>query len=116
MKRVLGAGVMLLIALNCFAFQFQLPLGGSPPSSPDRKSPRATTRTLTGNVEARAEDGAAWVARLCRELEIPPLGTYGVGPKDVPALVEKAAVASSMKGNPIALTPEEMAELVGGAL
>ena len=50
MKRVLGAGVMLLLALNCFAFQFQLPLGGSPPASPDRKSPRANTRTLTGNV------------------------------------------------------------------
>ena len=72
--------------------------------------------TLTGNVEARAEDGAAWVGRLCRALEIPPLGTYGVGRKDVPALVEKAALASSMKGNPIALTPEEMAELVGRAL
>ena len=73
-------------------------------------------RTLTGKAEARAEDGAAWVGHLCRELEIPPLGTYGVGLKDVPALVEKAALASSMKGNPIALTPEEMAELVGAAL
>ncbi len=73
-------------------------------------------RTLTGNLEARAEDGAAWVGRLSRELEIQPLAAYGVGPKDVPALVEKAALASSMKGNPVALTPDEMAELVGAAL
>jgi alcohol dehydrogenase class IV len=73
-------------------------------------------RTLTRDGEAHAEDGAAWVGRLCRELEIPPLATYGVGPKDVPALVEKAALASSMKGNPIALTADEMAELVAGAL
>jgi alcohol dehydrogenase class IV len=73
-------------------------------------------RTLTGDAEARAEDGAAWVGRLSRELEIPGLAAYGVDRKDVPALVEKAALASSMKGNPIALTPEEMAEVVGGAL
>ena len=73
-------------------------------------------RTLTGKAEACAEDGAAWVGRLCRELEIPPLATYGVGPKDVPALVEKAALASSMKGNPVALTADEMAELVGAAV
>jgi alcohol dehydrogenase class IV len=73
-------------------------------------------RTLTGDAEARAEDGAAWVGRLSRELEIPGLAAYGVDRKDVPALVEKAALASSMKGNPIALTAEEMAEVVGGAL
>jgi len=73
-------------------------------------------RTLTGKAESCAEDGAAWVGHLCRELEIPPLATYGVGPTDVPALVEKAAAASSMKGNPIALTPDEMGELIGAAL
>jgi alcohol dehydrogenase class IV len=71
---------------------------------------------LTGNAEARAEDGAAWVSRLCRELEIPPLATYGVRPEDVAALVEKAAQASSMKGNPIALTPDELAEVLTRAL
>jgi hypothetical protein len=49
MKRVFGVGVVLLVALHCLAFQLQLPLGGNS-SSPDRKSPRVTTRTLTGNV------------------------------------------------------------------
>jgi len=73
-------------------------------------------RMLTGNAEARAEDGAAWVSRLCRELEIPPLATYGVRREDVAALVEKAAQASSMKGNPIALTPDELAEVLTRAL
>src|SRR5208337_5165285 len=37
-------------ALNCAALQFQLPLGGSSPSTPDHKSPRVTSRTLTGSV------------------------------------------------------------------
>jgi alcohol dehydrogenase class IV len=76
----------------------------------------AVARTLTGNGKASAEDGAAWVGRLCRELEIPPLSTYGVRGEDVPALVEKAARASSMKGNPIALTAEEMGELLTRAI
>ena len=50
MKRALGAGVILLIALNCYAMQFTVPLGGSSPSSPGRKNPRITSRTLTGSV------------------------------------------------------------------
>ncbi len=53
MKRALGAcvWVILLLVLNCAAFQFTLPLGGSGSSStPERKSPRSTSRTLTGSV------------------------------------------------------------------
>jgi alcohol dehydrogenase class IV len=73
-------------------------------------------RTLTGNAQASAEDGAAWVSRLCQDLEIPPLAAYGVSREDVPALVENAGRASSMKGNPIALTPEEMAEILTRAM
>jgi len=34
----------------------------------------------------------------------------------VPVLAEKAAQASSMKGNPIALTPEELHEILVRAL
>jgi len=49
MKRVFCAGAVLLITLNCVALQMTLPLPTSP-SSPEPKSPRATTRTLTGNV------------------------------------------------------------------
>jgi len=51
MKRAFVAGVALLVAVNCAAFQFTLPLGGSgSSSSPDRKSSRTNTRTLTGSV------------------------------------------------------------------
>ena len=59
MKRVLGAVVMSLIALNCLAFQLELPLGGTSPSSPERKTPRATTRTLTGNVLDKSDQPVA---------------------------------------------------------
>ena len=59
MKRVFGAGVVLLIALNCVALQLTLPLGGTSPSSPERKSPRATTRTLTGSVLDKGDQPVA---------------------------------------------------------
>ncbi len=59
MKRVFGAGVVLLIALNCVAFQLQLPLGGSSSPAPDRNSPRITTRTLTGNVLDKSDQPVA---------------------------------------------------------
>ena len=73
-------------------------------------------RLLTGKPHATAHDGAAWVAALCRKLEIPPLRSYGVTQGDLPLLVEKAAQANSMKGNPIVLTEEELREIISRAL
>jgi hypothetical protein len=58
MKRVPGVVVMLLIALHCAGLQLQLPLGGSTPS-PERKSPRSNTRTLTGNVLDKSDQPVA---------------------------------------------------------
>jgi alcohol dehydrogenase class IV len=54
-----------------------------------------------------------WVAALCHRLHVAPLRTYGVGNEHVPDLASKAARASSMKGNPIALTGAELAEIAG---
>jgi len=73
-------------------------------------------RLLTGHAQGGAEDGVRWTAEICRRLEIPPLRAYGVGPGDIAVLVEKAAQASSMKGNPIVLTPEELAEILTRAV
>ena len=73
-------------------------------------------RLLTARPDARAEDGAQWAARICRKLEIPPLATYGVTAAHIPDLVAKAAQASSMKGNPIALTPDELGEMITRAV
>jgi alcohol dehydrogenase class IV len=73
-------------------------------------------RLVTGNPAARAEDGVAWVADLCRMLEIPSLRAYGVGEGHVSGLAAKAANASSMKGNPILLTADELKEILLRAL
>ncbi|MGO8818584.1 MAG: iron-containing alcohol dehydrogenase [Terriglobia bacterium] len=65
-------------------------------------------RMITGRGGATAEDGIAWTRAICQELEIPPLKAYGIGEPDVPTLIAEAAKASSMKGNPLVLTPEEL--------
>ena len=59
MKRVLGACVIALLSLNCVAFQLNLPLGGNSSSSPERKTPRSNTRTLTGNVLDKGDQPVA---------------------------------------------------------
>ncbi|HUE23222.1 MAG TPA: iron-containing alcohol dehydrogenase [Bryobacteraceae bacterium] len=76
----------------------------------------AAARTLTGRSGATPEEGAAWVECLCRDLEIRPLGAYGVRPADVPALADAAARASSMKANPIVLTRGQLEELLTRAI
>ena len=71
---------------------------------------------LTDRPTAEPEDGANWVAALCQQLSIPPLRVHGLEAGHIPALVEKAAKANSMKGNPIPLTAQELTEVAERAL
>ncbi len=73
-------------------------------------------RIVTGSASARAADGAAWVRDLAAALGIPPLAQYGVRPEDVADIVAKTAVASSTKANPVALTSDELTEILEAAL
>jgi alcohol dehydrogenase class IV len=73
-------------------------------------------RLLTGKPGATADDGVAWVQALVEALEIPRLAAYGVTVRDLPVLVDKAAVASSMQANPMTLTAAQMHEILTEAL
>ena len=73
-------------------------------------------RLLTGRANATADDGAAWVQSLCADLKIPSLRTHGIAQADVAALCDKASQASSMKGNPLPLTPHELSDVLERAL
>jgi len=73
-------------------------------------------RLLTGRDDASADDGIAWAIEVCHELEIPPLRAYGIGEPDFPELLYEAARASSMKANPLTLTPEELREVLQRAV
>jgi len=73
---------------------------------------REAARTLTGNAKAEAEDCARSLEDTCRKLSVLSLRHYGLEREQIPELVEKAAKASSTKGNPIQLTTEELTEIV----
>ncbi len=63
---------------------------------------------LTGDPSASAPAGISWIQRLCRDLRIDTLRTIGISESDIQPLVASARKASSMKGNPIELTEEEL--------
>ena len=69
-------------------------------------------RLMTGSASVRAEAGVEWVSKLVADLRILSLGHYGLKREHTAELVEKASQASSMKANPIALTPDELAEVL----
>lgn len=81
------------------------------PDHPSRLRIRQVATLLTGDDAASAEDGIAWLRRLCATLAVPGLAHYGMVEADVPELVEKAKRASSMRANPIKLTDEELTEI-----
>jgi hypothetical protein len=74
---------------------------------------RASSRAAPAPRPRTARPGSPC---LCRDLEIRPLGAYGVRPADVPALADAAARASSMKANPIVLTRGQLEELLTRAI
>ena len=73
-------------------------------------------RLLTGKQAAVGEEGVTWLLNLCEAMEVPSLGSYGLTPANFPALIEKAIVSSSMKGNPVQLTEAEMTDILKRAM
>jgi alcohol dehydrogenase class IV len=73
-------------------------------------------RLVTGNAGATAEAGFEWVRKLVADLQVPSLGHYGLKREHTSGLVEMASQASSMKANPITLTPDELAGILERAL
>jgi alcohol dehydrogenase class IV len=96
----------LVMEVNLRALRQRQPKSGTL----DRFSELA--RLLSGRPDAVADDAVAWVAALGADLKIPSLRTYGVAPSDGASLCEKAAQASSMKGNPLTLLPGELEEIL----
>jgi alcohol dehydrogenase class IV len=86
------------------------------PDSPALARYDEVAQILTGRAGARAEDGAVWLRALVDDLEIPKLATYGVKAADIGRVTEKARKASSMQGNPVELTNEELEEVLGSAV
>ncbi len=86
------------------------------PASPALVRYTEVARILTGDPEAQAEAGAAWVAALCAELEVPPLRRYGLTEAALSDVAAKARRASSMQGNPITLSDAALLAILREAL
>jgi len=86
------------------------------PKAPALTAYAEAARLLTGSPEATPEDGSNWLAATCRALHAPSLGTLGLTLADIPLVVEKAAKASSMRGNPVELSSEELAAILTAAI
>jgi alcohol dehydrogenase class IV len=86
------------------------------PGSPALVRMRNVARLLTGNPAAEAADAVTWLAEMGRAFNILQLSAYGMTAADIPLQIEKAQAASSMKSNPIVLTPEELGEILSRAL
>ena len=74
-------------------------------------------RIVTGNPRATVEEGAAWLESLAVDLGIPKLtqlceGFDAADTEQVATIVEESKQSSSMKGNPIELTSDELEEIL----
>jgi alcohol dehydrogenase class IV len=83
------------------------------PASPALDRYDEVARVVTGKHSARAEDAARWLRDLVEDLGVPKLSAYGVSDEDVSRVVDAARQASSMQGNPIRLTDDELEEALG---
>jgi alcohol dehydrogenase class IV len=72
-------------------------------------------RLLTGRTSASPDEGVAWLADLVRDLAIPPLSAWGIAPADLTEIVRQAQRSSSMQGNPVALTADELTMVLSTA-
>ncbi|MHC4475267.1 MAG: iron-containing alcohol dehydrogenase [Planctomycetota bacterium] len=69
-------------------------------------------KILTGSGTATAAEGVRWIQELCEDLQVPSLVEFGLKEEDFPKVVDKAQNSSSMKGNPITLTDDELMDIL----
>jgi alcohol dehydrogenase class IV len=73
-------------------------------------------RLLTGKPDAGATQGIEWIHDLCNTLDVAPLFEFGITGAHFPEMIAGAKRASSMKGNPVELTDEELMEILKKAV
>ena len=107
---ICGRLLPFVMEMNISALQMRQP------DSPSLARYREGAQIVTGKTEAEPSDGINWVQNVCSRLKLPPLADYKITEADFPPLVEKAQAASSMKGNPIQLSAEELVKILRQAL
>ena len=85
------------------------------PGSPALDRYAAAARLLTGRDAATVEDAGAWLRETVEALQVPPLRDVGLRPARYAEVAEKSARSSSMQGNPVALTADELVAVLDTA-
>jgi alcohol dehydrogenase class IV len=85
------------------------------PGSPVLERFEEIARLTVGHHDATAAQGIQWVRELAESLAIPRLRNWGITTSDAPDIVCKAALASSMKGNPLKLEESELRKTLEAA-
>jgi alcohol dehydrogenase class IV len=91
-------------------------LNARDPQNPAVKRYEDVAKILTGDPNAKAMDGVAWLEDLCKHLDVAPLSHFGVKEEYFEEIINKSMNASSMKGNPIELTFDELKDILQQAL
>ncbi len=86
------------------------------PDSPVLGRYREVAVLLTGDPDARLDEGIEWTRRLVDRLALPGLAALGLQRSDFAEAVAKARRASSMKGNPVALGDHALESILAASL
>jgi alcohol dehydrogenase class IV len=91
-------------------------LRSAAPGSPVLDRYAEGAQLLTGEPGASVEDGLAWIGETVSLLGVPGLAAFGLGPGEADGIAAKAATSSSMQGNPVPLSHDELKAVVLQAL
>lgn len=86
------------------------------PENPALQRYEHAAQFLLFDRDATAAEAMAWIGETSRIFGIPGLGEIGARAEDFDEIVANSAASSSMKGNPIALAPEELKWILEAAL
>ncbi len=73
-------------------------------------------KLLTGNPKGSEDDSVIYIKELVSKLNIKRLGDYGIVEDDIIDIVNASKDSSSMKGNTLVLTMDELKGIIRGAL
>jgi alcohol dehydrogenase class IV len=86
------------------------------PSHPVMDRYNTVGKILCNNPAASAMDGLEWIQEFCLHAKIPPLSAYGLTEPKISRIIDKAKIASSMKGNPVTLSDVELRNILQKSL
>lgn len=85
------------------------------PDSPALGRYAHVARVLTGRADATIPDAVHWLRETVAALDVPALRQVGLQPTEFTEVARNAARSSSMQGNPVRLTEEELAAVLQAA-